>query len=67
MRIAAYRSLTQIAFDVTGAKWSRPRFFGLTQRPKSAARGETTATNADPDGGEMQADSSKLELESSNG
>jgi hypothetical protein len=24
-----YRSLTAIAFRITGAKWSGPRFFGL--------------------------------------
>ena len=38
-----YRSLTKIAFDITGAKWSGPRFFGLTkpppaQTPKGAAK-----------------------------
>jgi hypothetical protein len=27
-----YRSLTKIAFDITGAQWSGPRFFGLTKR-----------------------------------
>lgn len=27
-----YRSLTQIAHDITGAHWSGPRFFGLTDR-----------------------------------
>ena len=27
-----YRSLTQIAREVTGARWSGPRFFGLTGR-----------------------------------
>lgn len=29
-----YGSLTQIAFDITGAKWSGPRFFGLVDRKK---------------------------------
>lgn len=29
-----YGSLTQIAFDITGAKWSGPRFFGLADRKK---------------------------------
>lgn len=29
-----YRSLTQIALDITGAKWSGPRFFGLVDRKK---------------------------------
>jgi Protein of unknown function (DUF2924) len=28
----AYRSLTRIAHDITGAHWSGPRFFGLTKR-----------------------------------
>lgn len=63
-----YRSLSQIAFDVTGAKWSGPRFFGLTLRPKNAARGETTAASkTHSDGGEMDANNSELESESSNG
>ena len=30
-----YRSLSQIAFDITGAKWSGPRFFGLVTRKKA--------------------------------
>ena len=29
-----YGSLTQIAFDITGTKWSGPRFFGLVDRKK---------------------------------
>jgi len=29
-----YTSLTQIAFDITGTKWSGPRFFGLVDRKK---------------------------------
>jgi len=29
-----YRSLSQIAREVTGAGWSGPRFFGLTARSK---------------------------------
>lgn len=28
----AYRSLSEIAREVTGARWSGPRFFGLTRR-----------------------------------
>ena len=28
-----YRSLSQIARDITGTHWSGPRFFGLTKRP----------------------------------
>jgi hypothetical protein len=63
-----YRSLTKIAFDITGAKWSGPRFFGLTQRPKCAASSETTvASKTDADGGEMDANSAELESESANG
>jgi hypothetical protein len=34
-----YRSLTEIAQLITGAKWSGPRFFGLKPRTK-AGRGE---------------------------
>jgi hypothetical protein len=34
-----YRSLTKIAFDITGTPWSGPRFFGLT---KPAATGRAT-------------------------
>jgi len=32
-----YGSLSQIAFDITGAKWSGPRFFGLVTRKKTGA------------------------------
>jgi len=35
----AYRSLTKIAFDITGSQWSGPRFFGLT---KTSASGTAT-------------------------
>lgn len=28
-----YRSLSQIAFHITGTKWNGPRFFGLTAAP----------------------------------
>jgi hypothetical protein len=31
-----YRSLTKIARDITGAQWSGPRFFGLTNRSPTA-------------------------------
>ena len=36
-----YASLTQIAHEVTGTRWSGPRFFGLKSRkaPPSRARG----------------------------
>lgn len=33
-----YRSLTQIAHEVTGARWSGPRFFGLVKRDGKGAR-----------------------------
>jgi hypothetical protein len=63
-----YRSLTQIAFDITGAKWSGPRFFGLTRRPRSAAGGGTTAAStADSDSVGTSANSSELESENSIG
>jgi hypothetical protein len=63
-----YRSLTKIAFEITGAKWSGPRFFGLSQRPKGSASCETSAASkTDSDGVETDADSSELESESSNG
>ena len=28
-----YRSLSVVAREITGARWSGPRFFGLRQRP----------------------------------
>lgn len=34
-----YGSLTQIAHDVTGTRWSGPRFFGLKKRKAPPARG----------------------------
>ena len=34
---ASYRSLTEIAKLITGAHWSGPRFFGLTDRKGAAA------------------------------
>ena len=37
-----YRSLSQIARDITGAHWSGPRFFGLTGHQD----GEATAAHA---------------------
>jgi hypothetical protein len=69
-----YRSLTKIAFDITGAHWSGPRFFGLTkapaiQPPNSAANGSAgDGSRTDPDGGaEIDADSLQTDSESSNG
>ena len=37
----SFGSLTQIAREITGAKWSGPRFFGLADRsarPKAGVR-----------------------------
>ena len=39
-----YRSLTQIAHEITGARWSGPRFFGLVRR--SDARTVAARTSA---------------------
>ena len=36
-RGTSYRSLSQIARTITGARWSGPRFFGLKQRPRPFA------------------------------
>ena len=35
-----YRSLTEIARNITGAHWSGPRFFGLTKRRSDVATSE---------------------------
>jgi Protein of unknown function (DUF2924) len=32
-----YRSLTEVAFAITGTRWSGPRFFGLGDHPKRPA------------------------------
>jgi hypothetical protein len=32
-----YRSLTEVAFTMTGTRWSGPRFFGLGDRPRRSA------------------------------
>ncbi len=32
-----YRSLTEIAFAMTGTRWSGPRFFGLRSRAEKPA------------------------------
>jgi Protein of unknown function (DUF2924) len=34
---ATYRSLTEVAFAITGTRWSGPRFFGLRDRPQKPA------------------------------
>ena len=33
-----YRSLSKVAFAITGARWNGPRFFGLRDRPPSEVR-----------------------------
>jgi hypothetical protein len=33
-----YRSLSKVAFAITGSHWNGPRFFGLRDRPSSEAR-----------------------------
>ena len=33
-----YRSLTKVAFAMTGTRWSGPRFFGLREKPPSEVR-----------------------------
>ena len=38
-----YRSLTQIAREITGAHWSGPRFFGLKDRKRRTGPGEAGA------------------------
>ena len=34
----AYRSLSKVAFAITGSRWNGPRFFGLRDRPPSKPR-----------------------------
>lgn len=34
-----YKSLSEVARVITGARWSRPLFFGLKQRAKESANG----------------------------
>ncbi len=48
----SYRSLTKIAFDITGAQWSGPRFFGLTNRRASATvlAGDVSSREENPNG-----------------
>ncbi len=33
-----YRSLSKVAFAITGSRWNGPRFFGLRDRSSSEAR-----------------------------
>lgn len=34
---ATYRSLSQVAFVITGTRWSGPRFFGLRTRSERSS------------------------------
>jgi hypothetical protein len=43
-----YRSLTQIAREITDANWSGPRFFGLIKRKVEAGLVAASAHNVDP-------------------
>ena len=45
-----YRSLTQIACEITGAHWSGPRFFGLANRKGQSAANEGQGVQIDADG-----------------
>jgi hypothetical protein len=38
-RERGYKSLSEVARGITGARWSGPLFFGLKHRPKEAANG----------------------------
>ncbi len=44
-----YRSLTQIAREITGAHWSGPRFFGLANRKSGAELDSAPALQDDPE------------------
>ena len=35
-----YRSLSQLAMELTGTRWSGPRFFGLKQRSRADAKAD---------------------------
>jgi len=65
-----YRSLTQIAREITGAHWSGPRFFGLKDRRRPAGRDEATSDRAvgATQGGEgnEKAENGRSELTSAN-
>jgi hypothetical protein len=38
-----FSSLSEIAFEITGTKWSGPRFFGLRSRPSQSEGGKENA------------------------
>ena len=39
-----YKSLSEIASEITGTKWNGPRFFGLRRSPRELTGGETHAS-----------------------
>ncbi|MCG8509050.1 MAG: DUF2924 domain-containing protein [Rhodospirillales bacterium] len=43
-----YRSLSRIAREITGTRWSGPRFFGVAPSPKPVSPSETETGNAQP-------------------
>jgi hypothetical protein len=47
-----YRSLTGIAWEITGAGWSGPRFFGLA-RASASGRNNAPLRKSDWDGGRV--------------
>ena len=65
-----YRSLTQIAREITGAHWSGPRFFGLKDRKRPGGLDEATsdiAVGATEAGeGNEEAENGRSEITSAN-
>jgi Protein of unknown function (DUF2924) len=41
-----YRSLSQVAFAITGTRWNGPRFFGLRANPPKEGRHEARSSEA---------------------
>src|SRR6185437_11251928 len=65
-----YRSLTQIAREITGAHWSGPRFFGLKDRKRPAGLDEATSDIAvaatEAGEGNEEAENGRSEITSAN-
>lgn len=64
-----YRSLTQIAREITGAHWSGPRFFGLKDRKRPAGLDEATPDIAgaiEAREGNEEAENARSEITSAN-
>jgi len=64
-----YRSLTQIAREITGAHWSGPRFFGLKDRKRPAGLDEATPDIAgaiEAGEGNEEAENARSEITSAN-